>query len=397
MHERNCSIAKCTQFSKPSIGSQGFVRGRRGIDFARPYRMMIELALALCVQIDQAAVDRAIENGGKYLIRRLKAGTINPAPRKDAPPGGPGDEDLQKDEIVLYTLVYAGVDESEPEFAKLLKTVLESKIESVYRASLQAMALEAIDPWKYQGRIAQCGQFLIDNQCENGQWSYGKEVPLDAWTAAEPVTGTKQRPHVVLKKRRSGPATGDNSNAQYALLGLRACMNAGVIVPAEAFAKAEKWWATTQNKDGGWDYRMGRTRTEHSYGAMTAGGAMALAICRFYLKKAVKGDPAVERGLAWLASNFSVTKHPKFDWKIPAHGWVHYWLYALERAAMLCEREKLGTHDWYAKGAQKLLDAQGSDGAWDGDRDKVTNTCFAILFLRRATKPLKPVPTVDDK
>jgi hypothetical protein len=361
--------------------------------------MMIELAFALAVQdIDQNRVDRAIEEGAKYLVRRYKAGTLNPAPRGNQG-GGPGDDDLQKDEIVLYALVYAGYDDTNEDFAKLLKTVLDAKLESTYRVALMAMALEAIDARKYQGRIAQCGQFLVDNQCENGQWSYGKEVPLDAWTpnTAPVPAGTASLPHIVLKRRKNGPATGDNSNAQYALLGLRACMNAGIIVPADAFARSEKWWLTTQNKDGGWDYRAGRTRTEHSYGAMTAGGAMALAIAKYYQKKEHAKDPAVERAVAWLAANFSVTKHPKFDWKIPAHGWVHYWLYALERAGMLCEREKLGAHDWYKEGATKLLDAQGRDGAWDGDRDKVTNTCFAILFLRRATKPLKPVPTGDQR
>jgi hypothetical protein len=357
---------------------------------------MIEIVLCLALQeIEPSKVDTAVEEGAKYLARRLKAGTVNSKPPKQGP-GGPGEEDLLKDEIVLYTLVYAGVDEKDEEFAKLLKSVLESKLESVYRVAIQALALEAIDAARYQQRIAQCGQFLVDNQCENGQWSYGKEVAVDPWAPQEAGgAGTKSRKHIVIKRRSRGPATGDNSNAQVALLGLRACMEADVVVPAETFAAAEKWWLTTQNKDGGWDYRQGRTRVEHSYGAMTAGGASSLAICKHYLKKEWKRDPAISRALAWLGANFSVTSHPKFDWKIPSHGWVHYWLYALERAGMLCEAEKLGTRDWYAEGAGKLLEAQGKDGAWDGDRDKITNTCFAILFLRRATKPLPKVATTD--
>lgn len=343
---------------------------------------------------DANKVNKAIDDGAKYLLRRVEAGTVNSKPRTT---GGPSEEDLLKDELLLYALVYAGVDEKNEAFQKTLKLVLESKLESTYRVAIMAMALEVMDATKYQGRIAQCGQFLIDNQCENGQWTYGKEVPLDGWAPGESSgEGTKARKQVVLKRRSKGPAAGDASNSQYAVLGLRACVLADVVVPAENFALAEKSWLSTQNKDGGWDYASStKTRSEHSYGTMTAGGASSLAICKFHLKKEWKKDAAIAKALDWLGANLSVTTHPKFDWKTPAHGWVHYWLYALERAGILCEREKLGSHDWYAEGAKQLLEAQGKDGAWDGDRDKLTNTCFAILFLRKATKPLKPVATVD--
>ena len=40
------------------------------------------------------------------------------------------------------------------------------------------MSLESYDRKKYQYRIAQCAQFLVDNQCKNGQWDYGEAVPL---------------------------------------------------------------------------------------------------------------------------------------------------------------------------------------------------------------------------
>ncbi|MBI2933548.1 MAG: terpene cyclase/mutase family protein [Planctomycetes bacterium] len=355
------------------------------------------VCFALQAPLDQSKIDRAVDEGARYLLGRLRAGTLNGRPTGRTG-GGPGDDDLLKDEIVLYTLIHAPVDEQDEEFAKLLKGILESKLESVYRVALQAMALEALDATKYQGRIAQCGQFLIDNQCGNGQWSYGKEVPPDAWTpSGKKGSGTQSRPRIGLKKRRSGPSSGDNSNSQYALLGLRACMMSDVVIPTEVFTKAEQWWLQSQTQDGGWDYDMQRVRSEHSYGAMTAGGASSLAVCKFFLKKDRRNDPAIQRALAWLAKTFSVTAHPRFDWDTPRHGWKYYWLYALERAGMLCELEKLGSHEWYPAGARFLLEAQGRDGAWDGDRDKITNTCFAILFLRRATKPLKPVATGEGK
>ena len=70
---------------------------------------------------------------------------------------------------------------------------------------------------------------------------------------------------------------------------------------------------------------------------------------------------------------------------------VYYYLYALERAGILCGTEAMGTHRWYPEGAKFLVEKQSPDGQWehDGDWNKpVWNTCFAILFLKRATRPL---------
>ena len=67
----------------------------------------------------------------------------------------------------------------------------------------------------------------------------------------------------------------------------------------------------------------------------------------------------------------------------------YYYLYGLERAGMLYGTEKFGNHNWYNEGANFLLSKQGADGKW-GNRK---NTCFAILFLRKATRAL--VESVD--
>ncbi len=74
-----------------------------------------------------------------------------------------------------------------------------------------------------------------------------------------------------------------------------------------------------------------------------------------------------------------------------------YYLYALERACGLSGTEKLGAHAWYAEGAKVLLDRQGELGQWGKGGASIAETCFAILFLRRATKPLEKVATEDKK
>ena len=55
-------------------------------------------------------------------------------------------------------------------------------------------------------------------------------------------------------------------------------------------------------------------------------------------------------------------------------------------------RGKLGRFDGYLEGARFLLDSRSNDGSWN---KKPVDTCFAILFLRRATRPL--VASVEKK
>ncbi len=50
---------------------------------------------------------------------------------------------------------------------------------------------------------------------------------------------------VTITKRRDGPAQGDNSNSQYAALGLRACHDAGIDLPGAVVDKAIAWWKSS--------------------------------------------------------------------------------------------------------------------------------------------------------
>jgi hypothetical protein len=232
---------------------------------------------------------------------------------------------------------------------------------------------------------------------------------------------------MAVKKQKDGPETGDNSNSQYALLGLRACHDAGITLPKEVAARARAWWRDSihdedeKGKDGkpavatgpnavpggpaGWCYG-GKTHGHKAYGSMTAGAVGSLAICGYILgEKNPRREIAVLRGLEWLGREFTVAGNPGPSEHIPEIGWMQgYFLYALERAGMLCGVETVGTHRWYAEGANALLAAQRPEGAWlspvpHGDRSRELNTvwdtCFAILFLKRATRPLIEVASTD--
>ncbi|MBV8881578.1 MAG: hypothetical protein JO332_16600 [Planctomycetaceae bacterium] len=361
---------------------------------------------------DQAKIDAAIRKGLEY----LKGADSPPHPHSKA---------THSDELILYTMIVGDVSPANARFKALLDRVLTDEPHQTYKVALQAMALEELDRVKYQNRIAYCAQHLIDNECTNGQWSYGsptiapKDLPAsvasDGGDKPKPVTGArdfggseKVKPKVLrkvpIKKQRDGGASGDNSNTQYASLGLRACYDAGIIIPEESVQLAVRWLiesmhaAEGEDKAGkgavvsggetpakaqGWAYK--GADEGKAYGSMTAGGVGALTIYDYMLKKDWKKDANVKNGLAWLGKNFSVTQNPG-----RGASWQLYYLYGLERAGVLYGTDKIGDKDWYFEGAKFLLEKQAADGSWtvSGGEHPTWDTCFAILFLKKATKPL---------
>ncbi len=305
------------------------------------------------------------------------------------------------DELICYTLRCAGVPESDPTFKKWFSRLLRDPLERTYKVALQAMLLQEIDPVRYKGRLWQCAQFLVDNQCKNGQWSYGqprgsvKELPpgLKPVGEASPDAADGSRRTVVrvpVRQTEWGPDAGDNSISQYAALGLRACHDAGIGLPETTVLLAVRWWYQSQfpsdPKEGpyggrGWNYKSRETHTRGPYHAMTAGAVGAMAIYEYIRGNDWKRNPCVKEGVEWLTAHWSL-------------GGGYYYLYGLERAGVLCDVDAFGDHAWYPEGTRHLLKNQNPDGSWgkykeEKDQHKmVWDTCFAILFLRRATRPL---------
>lgn len=365
--------------------------------------MTLLLALLIAQDaVDPRRVDAAIDRGARYLLEEAKRGI-----QADRHATGP----IRRDELALYALLWAGVDRGDPTFQALVANALTGDLTHTYVAALTAMALEALDRRKHQGRIAQCAQFLIDNQCTNGQWSYGRRVALPAFTGGgtKKSGSTEALPPITLTRRSHGPATGDNSNSQYAALGLRACLESNIRFPAQVLADAERGWERSQQKDGGWGYGMDLPLGEgkDSYGSMTAGAVGALVIYKHHQKKDWAKAPSVAAGLQWMADHFDVESNPKAGRSFALSGGVrlyhYYWLYALERAGILAQTEELGKRSWYAEGATYLLKAQRADGRWSASTGPagmeaggdLADTCFAILFLRRSTRPITATTTAQ--
>ncbi len=349
--------------------------------------------------VDEIKVAEAIRKGVAHLLK---------APSKEAPYP---DDWRKPDELILLTFIHAGVPENDPKVQGLLKGMLAAPLEKTYKVALQAMCLEEIDRVKHQERIAQCAQFLVDNQCANGQWGYGspsefvKKVevpePKDVATGPKPGAvefkgpGEKTKPKVLqrvaVKKQKEGPASGDNSNTQYAALGLRACYDSGVRVEEAVVVLAVKWWRESQlpaeEKEGvyagkGWNYKDRTAQPDKAaYHAMTAGGTASLVIYDYLLGREWKSSSFVKAGMKWLDDHFAVNTN-------------YYYMYGLERVGVLYGTELIGADDWYRKGAPVILKGQRPDGSWGATRKAgeefrdTWDTCFAILFLKKATRPL---------
>jgi Mg-chelatase subunit ChlD len=86
--------------------------------------------------------------------------------------------------------------------------------------------------------------------------------------------------------------------------------------------------------------------------------------------------------MEWLAGHFTVEENPG-----ASRSFHHYYLYGLERVGVLAGTEFIGEHEWYPLGARHLVRTQGATGSWGAD--PFVDTCYSVLFLRRATLPLE--------
>jgi len=191
----------------------------------------------------------------------------------------------------------------------------------------------------------------------------------------------------------------DNSNTQFAMLGLWAAQRHGTPVEP-SFELMVTRFESSHSSDGAWWYALdedGGTR------AMTCVGLMGLAIGRgLKLPTAgnvgAKKDIHVLRGLAALSNRVGKPAY-RMDRTVPFHDL--YFLWSVERVAMLYDLPSIGEKDWYRWGAESLVTNQTKAGWWGGasptpewfgrrnyDYKATLSTSFALLFLKRG-HPMK--------
>lgn len=279
--------------------------------------------------------------------------------------------------LALLSLLASGVDPEQDNVARGLAWLRDQKSPTqVYDISLAIMALAAGgDKQRDFGRVSRLAERLVAYQAASGGWHYSDT-------------------------RNSF----DNSNTQYAMLGLRDAAYFGVEVPSETWRKAEEHWMNGKSKavlksegGDGWGY----TSRGNARGSMTVAGISSLAITSMFPQSEMvvrsldccgdvepsDSERAIRAGERWLAKRFSARSNPG-----SGRSWVLYYLYGLERAGRLSGRRFFGKHDWYREGARFLTDMQLAAGNWVGDghgeNDPVVGTALSLLFLSKGLTPV---------
>ncbi len=338
-------------------------------------RRMMPLLMVLSLFVTAAAPARgedalvekvrlAIKNGTGYLLGQQRDnGSWEISAGDVQHPGG-------ATSMALLALLNAGESPQSDAIQKGLNYLRTITSNHTYIVALQTMAFAHAGEGKDRERIQRNVQWLIEAQQDSG-WSYTK------------VGGT------------------DNSNTQYAVLGLHAGIEAGVHVDKNAVARIRKYMLASQI-GGGWGYNKrsgaGATMT------MTCAGlcnlmitGMDLDVGKQHMEDGVITDCGkydengpVADALRWIGARFpaaiqagNVQRH--FNTAFP-----FYCLYGIERTGRLTGRRFFSGHDWYEIGCSYLVGSQKGD-SWQGsglDGSPIVATSFALLFLAKGRTPV---------
>jgi len=303
--------------------------------------------------------------------------------------------------LLGLTLAKSGANLDHPKIKQAVATIkgalaagVEKLNSDIYSAGVSIMFLVAVNPKEHRYEIEALAHWLHLKQKEYGAWGY----PLDS----------------------PNGKTCDTSMTQFAAMGLwEAADQAEVETPPEVWERLTKWLLRTQDPSGGFGYqglesgKLGdRVKQPSTLHSMTCAGMCSLYICKDQLglsrlrRRSNDDTPSALRpvedeaglksrvktrldvkliqkaradGNHWMSANFVIEK---------PRGWLHYYMYALERYETFRQMETDGPPDttWYDRGARFLFKTQAANGSWESQAKNPHDTCFALLFLLRSTK-----------
>lgn len=313
------------------------------------------------------------------------------------------------DALVGLTLLETGTAATDARVEKLADSVRHGcpDLTHTYSVALAILFLDRLNDANDVPLIQALGNRLLLGQNQAGGWSYYCGNPRDAeikrlrsllqQRMPNPVPG-EGRPGGPPRKPPprheppEGKDKGDNSNTQFALMGLWKARRHGVQAD-KGLTAVEQRFRKSQNKDGGWSYIPGDRKG--STASMTCVGLLGLAMHHVALKQVVlrtearppgnapAADPGQDRAIrnGLLALGTVINPNPR---SAPVNHRIDcYFLWSLERVAVAYGLNTIGEKDWHAWGARMLLAKQDNDGSWPGFSPEV-ETCFALLFLRKA-------------
>jgi hypothetical protein len=298
-------------------------------------------------------VDRAIARALRWLEQEQRPDGTWPGHESDHPGGVTA--------LVCLARWKAGVPRTDPALVRGLGAIASTRFQTTYSAAVHLMLGAALRETPSptttvaaftDASLKESFDFLVGAQVE-GVWAYP-----------------------------SGPV--DVSNTQFALLGLRAGSKLGFEVPSKTLERAAAAMFRWQTESGAFVYREGEVGRGGETAATLGGFAVIAELGR--KNPNVEGVLAkrkdrLKKTEAWLEARFDVAR-PAYGDAAWTSSWQYAWLWAVERWCGLAGKARIGAHDWYAEGAAYLVEHQMEKGDWEGS---VESTCFALLFLRRAT------------
>ena len=376
-------------------------------------------------------VKQAIEKGTKRLREHLGKPNAGQFLKSDGPKAARS-YNSGRLAIGLLALIKGGVPKDDEVLQLCLKELRKRPLIDTYTLGNALMALEAYYQPATEMSLLRSGS--IDRP-QKRKLPDGDKLLMQRWTdRLMQNIDTRVDPGYLVRFNYVRGGRFDNSLHQYGLLGLYAAHLCGVEVTATTWEAAANHLLDVQQEDGrkltlqlmdyrthnklqfdpearvtvasatsranGWSYINPRHGGAENgiWGSMTCAGITGLAICQAALldyedvkRRKLQNDASRARndGFAWLADNMTVRYHPGA--MIRQQRWLYYYLYGLERAALLSGVALIQDRDWYFEGAMMLALTQNAEGDWPGELspdEAIERDAMAILFLKQSTTPV---------
>lgn len=308
--------------------------------------------------------------------------------------------------LIGISFLKNGRDGSHPKVQAALKACEEANPGDTsldnYSLGLALIFLCELDAQKHQNQVNRYLEGLIKRQKQNGGWGY-----LDG----------------------SHGGTSDNSQTQYAVLGLWMAQRHGADIPVQVLERVMNYLLRVQDPSGAWGYQgvdpgnfTRVNQNDVSVGRTTAALGSILILADLIEmqgsqqqanneKKLPAALVAVEdkkerprkRRAAVDAAVFkrAVTDgnaYLKNKFILPDPSYNGYFMYSYERYRAYLELYELQYEidpRWYTDGFEYLKKTQSSSGEWTGSQPGAVETSFGVLFLSRSSRKAIALTGVD--
>jgi hypothetical protein len=246
---------------------------------------------------------------------------------------------------------------------------------------------------------------LVANQLPSGGWVYScrplsmkqeqavlgylKERAAGGQAGAVPVD-MGQLPLGVLQtpseNTREFYRPGDNSCTQFALLALWNARRYDLPLDP-VLERVALHFRHSQRPDGSWSYNPTFGYNPSPLPTMTCAGLLGLAV-GYGLDNDAKAGSKLNEDEA-IRKALQVVGQAMDNWSVQLKSAPEmYFLWSVERVAVLYQLAKIEDKEWYLWGLELLHQHQQAEGSWHTHAgpgsSKLTDTCFALLFLQRA-------------